>query len=111
EVALLAGKPLINLVGDQVPEAPPLALDDGEALGGELAAGIDVPQPELADHAAVGAAAGPAQHEGLGIDHAPVLETRLGIEIAGGIDEGGAVEGLEQAGALQIGGDDVGNLA
>ena len=38
EVALLAGKPLIDLVGDQVPEPAPLALADDEALGCQLPA-------------------------------------------------------------------------
>ena len=103
EIALLAGQALVDLVRHQMPEPAPLVLSDHEALGGELPAREHVPEAELGDDPAVRRAAGPADHQRLGVEDAPILKARRRVEIARPIDEGGAVERLEQAGALQVG--------
>src|SRR5204863_309797 len=92
EIALFAGEALVNLVGDQMAEPAPLRLPDGEALLRELAAREHVPQTELANHPAIRGALGPADDEGLGIEDAPVLQTRRGIEITRLLQERSAVE-------------------
>ena len=111
EIALLAGEALVDLVGDEMPQPAPLLRGDDESLRGELTACEHVPEAELADHPPVRRPSGPADHERLGVDHPPVLEARRRIEIARAVDEGGPVERLEQARALEIGRNHIGDLA
>ena len=54
EIALLAGQPLVDRVGDDVGDAAPVGLAGEELLADELLAGKRVPQPELGAQAAVG---------------------------------------------------------
>src|SRR5690606_10126119 len=67
-------------------------------------------QAEFGPQAAVGFPRHAAGDECLGIDDLPVLETRLLVRIADFLDEGALVDGREQAGALQVGGDDLADL-
>ncbi len=84
-------------------ETAPVGRRHREALGGQLAARQHVPQAELAHHPPVRRPCGPADHHRLGVDHAPVLEARGRVEVARAVDEGGAIERLEQPRALQVG--------
>ncbi len=83
EIALLAGEPLIDRVGDDVGDAAPVVGLGEELLAGELLAGEHVPQPELDLEAAVGLARDAPDHERLRVDHAPILEARRHVDIAG----------------------------
>ena len=53
EVALLAGQPLVDRIGDDVGDPPPVVRAGEELLAGELLAGEDVPQAELGAEPAV----------------------------------------------------------
>ena len=48
EIALLAGQPLVDRIGDDVRDAAPVVRRGEVLLAGELLAGEHVPQPELA---------------------------------------------------------------
>src|SRR4029078_3048319 len=56
EVTRLARELLVDLVGDDVVDAAPVLRAGGESLAGELFSGRRVPETELRDDAAVGAA-------------------------------------------------------
>ena len=47
EIALLAGEALVDRVGDDVRDAPPVVRRGEILLAGQLLAGEHVPQPEL----------------------------------------------------------------
>src|SRR5262249_56451610 len=111
EVAALAGQALIDRVSNQVGEPAPVALGDGKALRGELAGGIDIPQAKLTDQASVARPSRPANQQRLGIEHAPIGKAWGSIQIARPIDKGGGIERLKETRALQIGGDDLGDIA
>ncbi|MNS99542.1 hypothetical protein D3C72_1339480 [compost metagenome] len=81
-----------------------------ELLAGHLLACESIPQAELGAQAAIAFTRDTAGHERLGVDDLPVLETRLLIRIADLFDEGVLVDRREEAGTLQVGGDDRGNL-
>ena len=110
EVAALAGQAGVDGVGDLVRDAPPdlvvAAID--EAV--ELLLGKGVPQPEAHLQAAVGLTFDQPGHQGLGVDRAPVAEAREQADVLGPLDEGVLVDRLEQARALEIGGDDLGDV-
>ncbi len=109
EIALLAGEPLIDGVGDDVGDAAPVLRLGEILLADQLLAGEHVPQPELGLHPAVRLAGHAAGDQRLGIDDAPVLEARRGVRIGDLLDEGGRVDRGEQAGAAQVAGDDLGD--
>src|SRR5207248_7968783 len=76
EIAVLAGDALIDLVGDDVRDAPPVL--PGRRVGepGELLFGADIPQPELDPVAAVALSLYRAGDEGLRIDLPPIGKAR-----------------------------------
>ncbi len=105
EIALLAGEPLVDRVGDEVGDAAPV-VGLGEELGaGELLAGEHVPQPEFDLEAAVGLTRDAPDHEALRVDHAPILKARSHVDILDLLDECRGLDRREQAAAAQIGGD------
>ena len=67
EIALLAGDPLIDRVGDEMADAARILGPGEELLSGQLLAGEHVPQPELGLEPAV-AVADSADDQGLGIE-------------------------------------------
>ena len=91
EIALLAGDPLIDRVGDDVADAPRILGPGEELLAGELLAGEHVPQPELGLEPAV-ARADAADHQRLRVDHPPILEARHAIGADALLDEGRLVD-------------------
>src|SRR5262249_46360240 len=52
-----------------------------------------------------------AGDEGLGVDDAPVAKTRLGLHLGDVLDEGLLIDRREEAGAFEIGGDDLRDVA
>ena len=106
EIALLAGQPLIDGVGDDVGDAARIGLVGEELLADQLLAGERVPQPELGAQPPVGLLGDAAGDQRLRVDDLPVLEARRGIGVADLLDEGALVDRREQAGALEVGGDD-----
>ena len=70
-----------------------------------------VPQPELGLDAAVALAGDAAGDQRLGVDGAPVGKARRHVGIGDLFDEGGGIDRREQAAALEIRGDDLGNAA
>ena len=81
EIALLAGKPLVDRVRDHVRDAAPVVGRGLIALAVEMAAGEHVPQVEVGAQAAVRQAREPAGDERLGVDRAPVGKARRVGEI------------------------------
>ena len=76
EIALLAGQALIDLVGDDVRDAPPVFRRGEILLAGELLAGDDIPQTEFGLQAAVGLPRHAAGDQRLRVDGLPALELR-----------------------------------
>ena len=74
EIALLAGQPLVDGVGDDVGDAPLIGVIGEELLARHLLAGESIPQPVLGADAAVGLLADAAGHQRLRVDHLPVVE-------------------------------------
>ena len=112
EVRRLAGDPLVDRIGDLMGHAPPVVRAGGKAQAAHLHAGEHVPQPELdVEHAVLLAAGDDAGHQRLGVDQAPVGKTRQAAQLLGRLDEGAPVDRPEQARALEIGADHVGDLA
>ena len=76
EIALLAGQPLIDRVGDDVGDAAPVRRVGEELLADQLLAGEGVPQAELGAQPAVGFLRDAAGDQRLRVDDLPVLEAR-----------------------------------
>ncbi len=110
EVAQLAGELLVDLVGDDVTDAAPILRAGGEALTGELPAGGDVPEAELRDDAAVGAALDIADNERVGANGAPIGKARRGVDVAHLLEKRAAVERLEEARVAEVGLHHVGDV-
>ena len=109
EIALLAGQPLIDLVGDDVGDAAPVFRRGEILLAGELLAGDDVPQAEFRLEPPVALPRHAAGHQRLRVDGLPVLELRRDVDVGDALDIGGLVDRREQSAALQIVGDDLGD--
>ena len=107
EITFLAGDALINLVGDNVGDAPPIRRRSRIAQAGELLLGIDVPQAEFDLQLAVGAGGHGARHQRLGVDDAPIGVARRHLRCRVLVGEGLRVDRLEQARPLEIGRDDL----
>ena len=90
--------------------APGVGVIGEELLAGHLLAGKSVPQPVLGADAAIGLLADAAGDQRLRIDHLPVVEARRGVRARYLFDEGALVDRREQAGPLQVGGDDFRDL-
>ena len=76
EIALLAGQPLVDRVGDDVGDAAPVVGGGEVLLAGELLGLEHVPQPEFGLEPAVGLARDAAGHQRLRVDGAPVGKAR-----------------------------------
>ena len=89
EIALLAGQPLVDRVGDDVGDAAPVLAVGEELLADQLLAGERVPQPEFGPQPAVGlrASTRPVTSAWALID-LPVLEARRDVGIGDLLDEG-----------------------
>ena len=101
EIALLAGDPFINGVGDDVADAARVLGPGEELLAGELLAGEGVPEAKLGCQPAV-AAADAADHQRLRVDYAPILEIWYLVHADAPLDEGGLVYGDEQARGAEV---------
>ena len=110
EIALLAGDPLIDRVGDDMADAPRVLGPGEELLAGELLAGEHVPQPELGLEPAVGGADA-ADDQRLRVDHPPIVEARHAVGADALLDEGRLVDRHEQSRGAQIARHHVGDLA
>ena len=111
EVAGLAGEPLIDRIRDDVRDPPP-DVGRGEILrAGELLVGGDVPQPEFRFQPAVALPGDAAGDQRLGVDGAPVGEARQSVDVGDPLEIGLRIDRREQAGALQVGGDDLRDVA
>ena len=77
----------------------------------EILLGEHVPKPKFDDESARVAGYHAAGDQRLGVDDAPILEARPHRHAAGFDDEGGRIDGAEQARAFQIAGDHLGDLA
>ena len=110
EIALFAQQPLVDHVGHDVRDAPPVALRGG--VGGALDLGLrqDVPQPEFHPHLTAAQDLHVAGHQRLGAGHLPVLEIRRGGVGRAGLDERRLVDQPEQPAARQVGADHPGDL-
>ena len=111
EVALLAGQPLVDRVGDDVAEATPVVGRGRELLAVELLAGEHVPQANVGAEPAVRLPVDASDHERLRVDRAPVGKARHRVEVGDFLDIGGGIDRREQARALQVGGDDLRHAA
>ena len=104
EIAVLAGDALVDRVGDDVRDAPPVLRRRGVAQAGQLLLGEHVPQAELDLEPAVGLRLDGAGDQRLRVDQrasrrsaaARASPRSLSMKACG-------IERLEQAGALEIG--------
>ena len=80
-------------------------------LAGELLAGAHVPQPELDLEPPVALARDAAGDQRLRVDRLPVGKARQRVEARDLLDEGRRIDRREQAGAPQVGGDDLRDAA
>ena len=111
EIALLAGQALVDLVRHDVRDAAPVVRRGEILLAGELLAGDHVPQPELDLEPAVALARDAAGDQRLRVDRAPVGKARQRVEARDLLDVGRRIDRREQAGAAQVGGDDLRDAA
>ncbi len=111
EIALLAGQPLVDRIRNDVRDAPPVVRRGEVLLAGLLLAGEHVPQTELGLEPPVALPGDAAGHQRLGVDGAPVGEARHRVDVDDLFDEGGRIDRREQPAALEVGGDDLGDVA
>ena len=97
EIAVLAGDALIDLVGDDVRDAPPVLLRRRIGEAGELLLGEDVPQAELDPRLPSGWVCTCAGDERLRVDLPPVAELRRSRPVETSWMKALRVERLEQA--------------
>ena len=109
EIALLAGEPFVDRVRDDVGDAAPIVRRGEILLAGKLLAGEHVPQPEFGFQPAVALAGDAAGDERLRIDGAPIGKVRHVIDAGELLQERGGIDRQEQAGAFQVGGNDLGD--
>ena len=110
EIAVFAGDPLIDLVGDDVRDTSPVLRGRGVGKAGQLLFGIDVPQPELDPEAAVALRLHRPRHQRLGVDLAPVAKARP-FARRDSLDEAARIERPEQTGAFEVGRHHLGHVA
>ena len=87
----------------------PVVGGGGELQPQELLLGIDVPQAEI-DGQPAALDRDLAVQQSLGVDGLPVREARLDVDVQGLFDEGALRDRREQARALEVAGDDLGDL-
>ena len=110
EIALLAGERFIDRVGDDVGDAPPIVRRCEVLFAVELLAGKNVPQPELGFEPPIALPGNAAGDQRLRTDHPPIGETRDRIAVGDPLDEGLRIDRREQPAALEIVGDDGGDV-
>src|SRR5260370_20533303 len=105
-MAVLAGNPLVDLVGDDMRDAAPVLSRRGVGEAGELLLGEHVPQPKFDPELSVALLLHRAGDQRLSVDLAPIAEARplAGRDV---LDEAARIERPEQPGTLQIGRDDL----
>ena len=101
EIALLAGEPLVDGVGNDVGDAAPVVRRREILLPGELLAGDHVPEPKFGFEPAVVLPGHTAGNERLRVDGAPVGKARHGIDARDLLDVGGRIDRREQAAAAR----------
>ena len=111
EVAALAGQPLVDIVGHGMGDVAPGIGRAAQRQALQMLFGEHVPEAELDGEQAAVAGHDAPRHERLRIDDAPVLEARPHRHPARLADEGGRIDRAEQARALQIAGDHLGDLS
>ena len=111
EVALLTRQTLVDLICNDVADPAPILRACRKSLTGKLLACRHVPKTKLSDDTAVIAPVNTTDNQRIGLNRAPIRKARSGIYIAHAFQERGAVEGIEETGPLQVGGDHFGNIA
>ena len=111
EIALVAGEPLVDAIRDDVSDAPPVVGRRRVSLAVEILAREHIPQAELGRRAGH-----PACATDRPVTSACALICRQSgkrgcIEIGDLLDIGRLIDRREQARALQVGGDDLGDAA
>src|SRR5260221_9370 len=86
EITFLAGDALVDLVGNDVGDAPHVVGLAKELLAVEIVSGEYVPQPVFDLVAAVLSAADAAGDERLRVDHAPILKARIRVDRLDALD-------------------------
>ena len=105
EIALLAGRAFVDLVGDDVGNPPPIFRRGLVLLAGHLLLGVHVPEAEFGFQTAVALPGHPAGHQIQRADLLPALELRRVIGIGDALDERSRIDRREQPAALEIVGD------
>ena len=80
---------------------------DVELFARNLARAENVPKPVFAPQAAIACIGDAADHQGLRVEHPPVLEARWRVDIRRAVDEGGGRDRFEQAGTFEVRRDDL----
>ncbi len=109
EIALVSGQALVDLVGNDVCDPPPVFRRGDILMAGELLAGGDVPQAEFGLEAPVVLAGHAAGDQGLGVDGLPALELRRFVGVGNPLDKSRRIDRRKQPAALEIVGDDLGD--
>ena len=111
EIAHLAGQALVDRIRDDMRDTAP-DVGRGEILrAGELLGGGHIPQPEFRLQPAVALARDAAGDQRLGVDGAPIGKPRQRVDVRDPLDIGRGIDRREQAGALQVGGDHLRDVA
>src|SRR5262249_43430675 len=110
KIAVLAGDALVDLVGDDVRDPPPVLPRRRVGEAGELLLGADIPQPELDAVAAVALPLYRSRDEGLRVDLPPIGKARP-LARRDVLDEALRIQWTEQAGAFEIGRHDLRDVA
>ena len=110
EIAFLAGKALVNRIRDDMRQAPRRVRRNVELLACDLAAGVDIPKPVLAFQPAIARVRDAADDKRLSVKDPPILKLRRGIHARDPLDERCGIDGLEEAGAIQVRRDDLRDL-
>src|SRR6185295_16355392 len=98
---------LVDLVGDDVRDPPPVFRRGLVLLAGELLLGVDVPEAEFGLEAAVALPRHSAGHQRMRANLLPALKRRREVGIGDPLDEGGRIDRREQPAALEVVGDDL----
>src|SRR5262249_39363431 len=106
KIALISGDALVDRIGNDVCDAPPIVRRGIVLFAAQLLPGEHVPQPELGLEAPV-RLRDTASHQRLSVDLPPVAKPWQGVDGDNFLDIGGLIDRREQAGAAQVRGDDL----
>ena len=107
EITLLASETFIDLVGNDVGDAPPVFRRGEVLLASQLLARGDIPQPELGLEATVTLPRHATGDQRLRVDALPVRKLRRRIDVGNLLDESCLIDRRKQAAALEVIGDDL----